>query len=63
MDSNQGKGETTEEDMDLISFRKTNTSCDDAIGDLEKGEYILIKNKHTKGICHSINYLNQINSY
>lgn len=37
--------------MELISFRKTNTSCDGDLVDLENGDYILIENMHRKGKC------------
>lgn len=51
MDINQAsrEQETTEEDIELISFRKTNTSVDENMGELENGEYILIEKCHRNG--------------
>ena len=41
---------SNEEELELISFRKTNTSVEENMGDLDNGDYILIENKHQKGI-------------
>lgn len=34
-----------DEDMELISFRKTNASIDENMRDLENGDFILIETK------------------
>ncbi|CAI2384797.1 unnamed protein product [Moneuplotes crassus] len=51
MDQVQSKpeGENTEEEIDMISFRKTNDSVEENMTDLDNGEYILIKNKLLQG--------------
>jgi hypothetical protein len=38
--------ENTEEDIDMISFRKTNTSVDDNVMDFENADYILVAEQH-----------------
>ena len=42
--------ENTEDDMELISFRKTNTSVEENLMDLDNEEYILIQPNFLKGI-------------
>ena len=45
----RSENENTEEEMDMISFRKTNTSVDENMIDLDNGEYILIEKCLNKG--------------
>ena len=50
--------EATEEDMELISFRKTNTSVEENMMDLDNQDYILIQPNFTKGMIY-LNILNK----
>lgn len=43
--------ESMEEDLELISFRKTNASVDENMIDLDNGEYILIETNSSQ--CRS----------
>lgn len=48
----RSENENTEEDIDLISFRKTNTSVEENLGDLDHQELVLGLSKHRQKLTN-----------